>query len=68
MALKGTRTGVIVALSSSETGDWWSKDAEKVNGHEYLGSSRTVCANRISNHFDLKGMLSIALNSVRAIS
>lgn len=55
MALKGTRTGVIVALSSSETCDWWSKDAEKVNGYEYLGTSRTMCANRVSNYFDLKG-------------
>jgi len=55
MALKGTRTGVIVALSSSETCDWWSKDPEKVNGYEYLGTSRTMSANRVSNFFDLKG-------------
>lgn len=55
MALKGTRTGVIVALSSSETCDWWSKDGEKVNGYEYLGTSRTMCANRVSQYFDLKG-------------
>lgn len=55
MALKGTRTGVIVALSSSETCDWWSKDPEIVNGYEYLGTSRTMSANRVSNYFDLKG-------------
>lgn len=55
MALKGTRTGVIVALSSSETCDWWSKDSEIVNGYEYLGTSRTMSANRVSNYFDLKG-------------
>lgn len=55
MALKGTRTGVVVALSSSETCDWWSKDPEIVNGYEYLGTSRTMSANRVSNYFDLKG-------------
>lgn len=55
MALKGTRTGVIVALSSSETCDWWCKDGEKVNGYEYIGTSRTMSANRISNFFDFKG-------------
>lgn len=55
MALKGTRTGVVVALSSSETCDWWSKDPEIVNGYEYLGTSRTMAANRVSNFFDLKG-------------
>lgn len=55
MDLKGTRTGVIVALSSSETCDWWSKDPEMVNGYELLGTSRTMCANRVSNYFDLTG-------------
>ncbi|XP_022181594.1 fatty acid synthase-like [Myzus persicae] len=55
MALKGTRTGVVVALSSSETCDWWSKDPEIVNGYEFLGTSRTMSANRVSNYFDLKG-------------
>lgn len=55
MDLKGTRTGVIVALSSSETSDWWSKDPEKVNGYELLGNSRALAANRVSNYFDLKG-------------
>lgn len=55
MALKGTRTGVVVALSSSETCDWWSKDAEIVNGYEFLGTSRTMSANRVSNYFDFKG-------------
>uniref|UniRef100_A0A2H8TY64 Fatty acid synthase n=1 Tax=Melanaphis sacchari TaxID=742174 RepID=A0A2H8TY64_9HEMI len=55
MALKGTRTGVVVALSSSETCDWWSKDPDIVNGYEFLGTSRTMSANRVSNFFDLKG-------------
>ncbi|KAL4113184.1 hypothetical protein QTP88_016854 [Uroleucon formosanum] len=55
MALKGTRTGVVVALSSSETCDWWSKDAEIVNGYEFIGTSRTMSANRVSQYFDLKG-------------
>jgi len=55
MALKGSRTGVVVALSSSETCDWWSKDPEIVNGYEFLGTSRTMSANRVSNYFDLKG-------------
>lgn len=55
MTLKGTRTGVVVALSSSETCDWWSKDPDIVNGYEFLGSSRTMSANRVSNYFDLKG-------------
>ncbi|XP_050542847.1 fatty acid synthase-like isoform X2 [Daktulosphaira vitifoliae] len=55
MALKGTRTGVIVSLSSSETADWWSRDPEKVNGYELLGTLRTLAANRVSNYFDLNG-------------
>lgn len=56
MALKGTRTGVIVSLSSSETSDWWSQDPERTNGYEFLGNSRAMCANSVSNYFDLKGM------------
>lgn len=54
-ALRGSETGVIVAVSSNEAADWWSADPDRVNGYEFLGCTRTMYSNRISFVMDLKG-------------
>lgn len=54
--LRGTETGVIVAVSANEAADWWSLDPDIVNGYEFLGCTRTMYSNRISFVFDLRGI------------
>ncbi|XP_065211282.1 fatty acid synthase-like [Planococcus citri] len=53
--LKGSKTGVVVGIASSETQDKWSQMPDKINGFEYTGCTRTMFANRVSYMLDLKG-------------
>ncbi|XP_014471165.1 PREDICTED: fatty acid synthase-like [Dinoponera quadriceps] len=54
-ALKGTRTGVFVGVSSSESDEFWTKDPDLVNGYGLIGCCRAMFANRISFAFDFTG-------------
>lgn len=54
--LKGTRTGVVVGVASSETQDKWSQMPDRINGYEYIGCTRTMFANRVSYYLDIKGL------------
>lgn len=53
--LKGSKTGIVVGVASSETQDKWSQMPDKINGFEYTGCTRTMFANRVSYMLDLKG-------------
>ncbi|XP_011142771.1 fatty acid synthase [Harpegnathos saltator] len=53
--VRGTRTGVFVGVSSAESDDFWTKDAESVNGYGLTGCCRGMLANRISFTFDFTG-------------
>ncbi|KAJ0178566.1 hypothetical protein K1T71_006389 [Dendrolimus kikuchii] len=53
--LRGSRTGVYVGVSNSETEELWTADPDKVNGYAHIGCCRSMFANRISYTFDLKG-------------
>ncbi|XP_031635247.1 fatty acid synthase-like [Contarinia nasturtii] len=53
--LRGTRTGVYIGVSSSETEDYLLADANRVNGYGLIGCQRSMMANRISYSFDFKG-------------
>ncbi|XP_059050662.1 fatty acid synthase-like [Achroia grisella] len=53
--LRGTRTGVFVGVSNSETDEIWTLEPDKVDGYGIIGCWRTMFANRISYTFDLKG-------------
>ncbi|EZA60541.1 hypothetical protein DMN91_010029 [Ooceraea biroi] len=53
--IKGSRTGVFVGVSTSESDEYWTKDTEKVNGYGLIGCCRAMFANRVSFAFDFHG-------------
>ncbi|XP_060802513.1 fatty acid synthase-like [Amyelois transitella] len=53
--LRGSRTGVFVGVSNSETDEMWTQDPDKINGYSLTGCCRAMFPNRISYTFDLKG-------------
>ncbi|XP_039309287.1 fatty acid synthase [Solenopsis invicta] len=53
--VRGSRTGVFVGISTSESDEFWMRDPEIINGYNLLGSSRSMFANRISYAFDFNG-------------
>lgn len=53
--LRGSRTGVYIGISRSETEEYWCADADRVNGYGLTGCTRAMFANRISFTFDFKG-------------
>ncbi|XP_049706557.2 fatty acid synthase [Helicoverpa armigera] len=53
--LRGSRTGVYVGVSNSETEEMWTVDPDKINGYALTGCCRAMFPNRISYTFDLKG-------------
>ncbi|KAH8325813.1 hypothetical protein KR067_008335, partial [Drosophila pandora] len=53
--LRGSRTGVYIGVSNSETEQHWCSDPDRVNGYGLTGCARAMFANRISFTFDFKG-------------
>lgn len=53
--IRGSRTGVYIGVSSSETEQYWCSDPDRVNGYGLTGCARAMFANRISFTFDFKG-------------
>ncbi|KAK9502678.1 hypothetical protein O3M35_011399 [Rhynocoris fuscipes] len=53
--MRGSKTGVFVGASASESGEFWTKDPEVVNGYGLTGCARAMFPNRISFTFDFKG-------------
>jgi fatty acid synthase, animal type len=53
--IRGSRTGVYIGVSNSETEQFWCKDPDSVNGYGLTGCARAMFANRISFTFDFKG-------------
>ncbi|RLU17245.1 hypothetical protein DMN91_011314 [Ooceraea biroi] len=53
--IRGSRTGVFVGASASESDDFWSKDLDSVNGYGLLGCCRAMFSNRISFAFNFVG-------------
>ncbi|XP_039309277.1 fatty acid synthase-like [Solenopsis invicta] len=53
--MRGSRTGVFVGISTSESDEFWLRDPKIINGYNLLGSSRSMFANRISYAFDFTG-------------
>jgi len=54
-SIRGSKTGVFIGCSASESHDTWCNDPEKIVGYEMTGCTRSMFANRISYFFDLKG-------------
>ena len=57
-SLRGSRTGVFIGCSASESHEAWTMDVEKITGYEMTGCTRSMFANRVSYTFDFKGILS----------
>lgn len=55
VTLRGTRTGVFIGVSSSESETHWTKDPELVNGYGLTGCCQAMFPNRISFTYDFKG-------------
>jgi fatty acid synthase len=55
MELRGSKTGVFVGCSASETGGALTQDPESVTGYTLTGCVRSMFSNRLSYAFDLRG-------------
>lgn len=53
--VKGSKTGVFVGVSNSESEEYWTADPDKINGYGLTGCCRAMFPNRISYTFDLSG-------------
>ena len=61
MNVRGSRTGVFVGCSTSESYDAWTAAAvanDHVTGYELTGCTRSMFANRLSYFFDFRGAYS----------
>ncbi|XP_037093774.1 LOW QUALITY PROTEIN: fatty acid synthase-like [Pollicipes pollicipes] len=54
-SLRGTRTGVFIGVSQSETDTKLSEDPDQINGYGLTGTNRAMFANRISYTFHFTG-------------
>nr|XP_022904132.1 fatty acid synthase isoform X2 [Onthophagus taurus] len=53
--LKGSKTGVFIGVSDSESSEYWTYDPDKINGYGLTGCCRAMFPNRISYTFDFNG-------------
>lgn len=53
--IRGTRTGVYIGVSNSDSEEFWCRDPDVVNGYGLTGCARSMFANRLSFTFDFKG-------------
>jgi len=53
--IRGTKTGVFIGASASESDEAWSTDPDSINGYGLTGCCRAMFANRLSYTFDFKG-------------
>lgn len=55
LSIRGTKTGVFIGASASETEEALTHDVEAVTGYVLTGCCRAMFSNRISYTFDFKG-------------
>ncbi|KAI4472195.1 fatty acid synthase [Holotrichia oblita] len=53
--IKGSKTGVFVGVSDSESSEYWTQDPDQINGYGLTGCCRAMFPNRISYTFDFNG-------------
>lgn len=53
--MKGSKTGVFIGVSESESSEYWTRDPEQINGYGLVGCCRAMFPNRISYTFDFNG-------------
>ncbi|XP_065226660.1 fatty acid synthase-like [Planococcus citri] len=54
-AIRGSNTGVFIGCSTSESEDFYNREANRVNGYGLTGCCRAMFPNRVSYTFDFKG-------------
>lgn len=52
---RGSKTGVFIGVSESESAEFWTKDPEEINGYGLTGCCRAMFPNRLSYTFDFQG-------------
>lgn len=55
VSVRGSRTGVFIGVSASESDDYFTGDPDRVNGYGLTGCCRAMFPNRISYTFDFTG-------------
>ena len=55
--LRGCNTGVFMGIFTNEAQELLTADPHQISGYEFIGSLRTMLANRVSYHFDFHGIL-----------
>ncbi|XP_003423914.1 fatty acid synthase [Nasonia vitripennis] len=55
LEIRGSRTGVFIGVSDSESDEHWTADPDLVNGYGLTGCCRAMFPNRISYTFDFSG-------------
>lgn len=53
--MRGSKTGVFIGVSESESSEYWTRDPEQINGYGLVGCCRAMFPNRISYTFDFNG-------------
>lgn len=53
--IRGSKTGVFVGVSTSESNDMWTRVPEEINGYGLTGCCRAMFPNRVSFAFDFNG-------------
>ncbi|KZC13477.1 PREDICTED: fatty acid synthase [Dufourea novaeangliae] len=53
--IRGSKTGVYIGVSTSESNEKWSDDPDEVTGYALIGCCRAMFPNRISFAFDFTG-------------
>lgn len=53
--LRGSRTGVFIGVSGSESEEYWSDNPERANGYGLTGCCRAMFPNRVSFTYDFNG-------------
>lgn len=53
--VRGTKTGVFIGASASESHEAWASDPDKTVGYSMTGCTRSMFSNRLSFFFDFKG-------------
>ena len=54
-SVRGTKTGVFIGASASESHEAWASDPDKTVGYSMTGCTRSMFSNRLSFFFDFKG-------------
>lgn len=53
--MRGSRTGVFIGVSDSESSEYWTQDPDQINGYGLTGCCRAMFPNRVSYTFDFNG-------------